>query len=104
MGETQSSFAEDYKNEYRNENLSNTKLMSALQKGQTERVAKLLKDISGKKLHKRDERGDTALHKAAAMGNGEILQQLISKGTLLVHMDGPYLYYSSLYLMSSSFL
>jgi ankyrin repeat protein len=82
MGETQSSFAEDYKNEYRNENLSNTKLMSALQKGQTERVTKLLKDISGKKLHKRDERGDTALHKAAAMGNGEILQQLISKGTM----------------------
>jgi ankyrin repeat protein len=87
MGESQSTFAEDCKNEYRNENLSTTKLMSASQKGQTERVTKLLKEISGKKLHKRDERGDTALHKAAAMGHYEIIQQLISKGIFVIRRN-----------------
>lgn len=80
MGESQSTFAEDYKNEYRHENLSTTKLMSASSKGQTERVTKLLKEISDKKLHKRDERGDTALHKAAAMGHCDIVYQLFLKG------------------------
>jgi ankyrin repeat protein len=58
---------------------NSNKLISAASKGQTEVVAKLLTK-RGKKIGKRDERGDTALHKAAAMGHVEVVQQLLAKG------------------------
>lgn len=58
---------------------SSNKLINAACKGQTETVAKLLTK-RGKKISKRDERGDTALHKAAAMGHVEVVNMLIAKG------------------------
>eukprot|EP01127_Copromyxa_protea_P024473 TRINITY_DN9669_c0_g1_i2.p1 TRINITY_DN9669_c0_g1~~TRINITY_DN9669_c0_g1_i2.p1 ORF type:complete len:1002 (+),score=159.74 TRINITY_DN9669_c0_g1_i2:85-3090(+) len=62
---------------------NSNKLISAAAKGQTEVVAKLLTK-RGKKISKRDERGDTALHKASAMGHVEVIQQLIGKGADMV--------------------
>lgn len=71
MGETQSRL-------YDGPIDNSDKLISAALKGHTETVAKLLK--RGKKISKRDEKGDTALHKAAGMGHVEIVQQLLAKG------------------------
>eukprot|EP01125_Pyxidicula_operculata_P018121 TRINITY_DN6415_c0_g1_i3.p1 TRINITY_DN6415_c0_g1~~TRINITY_DN6415_c0_g1_i3.p1 ORF type:complete len:1033 (+),score=182.02 TRINITY_DN6415_c0_g1_i3:1-3099(+) len=57
-----------------------SKLIIASQKGQTEAVTKLLAKRGSKKVNKRDDLGETALHKAAAMGHDEVLLQLIQKG------------------------
>eukprot|EP01126_Amoeba_proteus_P007613 TRINITY_DN12732_c0_g1_i3.p1 TRINITY_DN12732_c0_g1~~TRINITY_DN12732_c0_g1_i3.p1 ORF type:complete len:999 (-),score=186.64 TRINITY_DN12732_c0_g1_i3:152-3148(-) len=56
------------------------KLISAAAKGQPETVAKLLIKCGKKVNTLMDEKGDTALHKAAAMGHIEVIQQLLSKG------------------------
>jgi ankyrin repeat protein len=57
---------------------TNSKLIDASIKGQVETVAKLLK--KGKKVDKKDEKGDTALHKAAMHGHFEVADMLLKKG------------------------
>jgi len=60
---------------------TNSKLIDASIKGQVDIVTKLLK--KGKKVDKRDEKGDTALHKAAMHGHHEIADMLIKKGAVV---------------------
>jgi ankyrin repeat protein len=55
-----------------------SKLIDASIKGQVDVVAKLLK--KGKKVDKKDEKGDTALHKAAMHGQAEVADMLLKKG------------------------
>lgn len=60
---------------------NSSKLMVASSKGQYEKVTKLIKTMDSKKLNKRDERGETPLHHAAAMGYNDVLLLLLQKGS-----------------------
>lgn len=57
---------------------SSSRLLEAVQRGQIDLVQKFLKKT--KRINKKDERGDTALHAAARIGHLEILVSLLRKG------------------------
>lgn len=87
MGETQSKSAQSpaISAAYDVEAATTSRLLEASQRGQTELVTKLLR--KGKKINKIDDRGDTALHKAAACGHLEIVNLLLKKHPELVSSE-----------------
>jgi ankyrin repeat protein len=87
MGETQSKSASPsgWSASYDVEGPSSSRLIEACQRGQTDLVSKLLR--RGKKISKVDERGDTALHKAAAYGFTEIVTLLLKKNSELANVE-----------------
>eukprot|EP01122_Echinamoeba_exundans_P011929 TRINITY_DN4896_c0_g1_i1.p1 TRINITY_DN4896_c0_g1~~TRINITY_DN4896_c0_g1_i1.p1 ORF type:complete len:1528 (-),score=212.90 TRINITY_DN4896_c0_g1_i1:784-5367(-) len=68
---------------------SSSRLLDAAQRGQLDLVNKILK--KSKKLNKKDEKGDTALHRAARFGHLDVLLALIRKGAdLFAENDDKY--------------
>lgn len=72
MGETLSRDIQSYE-----QDLGYNRSQDSSLRSQTDIVSKILR--RGKRPNKPDERGDTALHKAAASGNEQLLEVLLKK-------------------------